>query len=604
MIEWIVTSSILIAAIITLRYLLKGEISLRLQYALWGLVLLRLLIPFSVGSSSLSVMNTAKGIPVVQDVESVRGVGNIWHTGIGSVEGYPSYELMPETPVTVAEGKTEAEFARMERTLAFRKAFVPIWLCGVAILFAAFAVSNGRFASRLRRTRKPLEVKGSRLPVYITAETDTPCLFGLFRPAIYVTPEAAEDATILRHAVEHETTHFLHGDNLWAILRGICLALHWYNPLVWWAAILSRNDSELACDETTINRIGENERAEYGRTLIGMTCQKHTALLITATTMTVSKSSIKERIMLIAKKPKMAIYTLIVVVLIAAVTVGCTFTGAKKDEKATANPTALTDIFTTLTNEQTPVRLTLTVDEDKVVGDHNGWGCSNDVYLSNRFSDYTYEAVLTNEMPTEGRKITLLPTAEGDNWSVDFYEGSDYLRLETGGETVYYLAIPKEGELGQLSIGTILRTWFDEAEWRDIGGSYETQGQIVIPDEGQDYLTAAKEYCEAFEGTHLIATTGSEFCYTYVSCKTEAAEEATASFREMGEIDENTYAFFLTTVFVPENERARDWSMAGNTREYTGTDPNVPEGAYEYGRCGYITLSDDGWHGNLVGTGW
>lgn len=607
MIEWIVTSSILIAVIITLRYLLKGKISLRLQYALWGLVLLRLLIPFSIGSSNLSVMNTAKGISVVQDVESVRGVGSIWHTGIGSVEGYPSYELMPETPVTVAEGKTEAEFARMERTLAFRKAFVLIWLCGVVILFGAFAVSNGQFASRLRRTRKPLEVKGYRLPVYITCETDTPCLFGLFRPTIYVTPETAEDATIIRHTVEHETTHFRHGDNFWSVLRVICLALHWYNPLVWWAAFLSRRDSELACDEATINRIGESERAEYGRTLIGMTCQKHTALLITATTMTGSKSSIKERIMLIAKKPKMAIYTLIAVVLIAAVTVGCTFTGAKKDEKTIANSTALTDIFTTLTNEKTPVRLTLTAvtaGENMVISDHDGWGCSNDVYLSNALSAYTYEAVLLNEMPTEGQKITLLPTDEEDNWSVDFYGGSDYLRLETGGESAYYLAAPKEGELGQPSVGTILRMWFDEAEWRDIGGSYETQGQIVIPDNGQDYLAAAKEYCEDFEGKHLIATTGSEFCYTYVSCQTEAAEDATANFRKTGEIDENTYAFFLTTVFVPENERARDWSMAGNTGEYTGSNPDVPEGAYEYYRCGYITLADDGWHGNLVGTGW
>ncbi len=333
MIEWIVTSSILIAVIITLRYLLKGKISLRLQYALWGLVLLRLLIPFSIGSSNLSVMNTVKGISVVQNVESVRGIGNIWHTGIGSVEGYPSYELMPETPVTIAEGKTEAEFARMERTLAFRKVFVPIWLCGMAILFATFAVSNGRFASHLHRTRRRLEVKGSALPVYITDETDTPCLFGLFRPAIYVIPEAAEDATILRHTVEHETTHFRHGDNFWSVLRVICLALHWYNPLVWWVAFLSRHDAELACDEATINRIGENERSEYGRTLIGMTCQKRTALLITATTMTESKSSIKERITLIAKKPKMAIYTLIAVVLIAAVAVGCTFTGAKEGQE-------------------------------------------------------------------------------------------------------------------------------------------------------------------------------------------------------------------------------------------------------------------------------
>ena len=57
MIEWIVSSSVLIAVVILLRTLLKGKISLRLQYALWGLVLLRLLIPVSFGSTALSVTN-------------------------------------------------------------------------------------------------------------------------------------------------------------------------------------------------------------------------------------------------------------------------------------------------------------------------------------------------------------------------------------------------------------------------------------------------------------------------------------------------------------------------------------------------------------------
>lgn len=74
----------------------------------------------------------------------------------------------------------------------------------------------------------------------------------------------------------------------------------------------------------------------------------------------------------------------------------------------------------------------------------------------------------------------------------------------------------------------------------------------------------------------------------------EEAEETTSSMRERGEIDERTYCFYLTTVFVPQNEYALGWSMAGNTGDYTGEDPAVPEGALEYYRCGYITLEDDG----------
>lgn len=167
--------------------------------------------------------------------------------------------------------------------------------------------------------------------VYVSDRIDTPCLFGLLKPAIYITYPVADDDKLLRHTLAHEATHFRHRDHVWALLRCVCLALHWYNPLVWWAAFLSRQDGELACDEGTIAQLGEGERAEYGRTLIGMTCQKKANVLITATTMNSGKSSLRERIVLIAKKPKMAVYTLIAVVLIAAVAVGCTFTGARQD---------------------------------------------------------------------------------------------------------------------------------------------------------------------------------------------------------------------------------------------------------------------------------
>lgn len=80
--------------------------------------------------------------------------------------------------------------------------------------------------------------------------------------------------------------------------------------------------------------------------------------------------------------------------------------------------------------------------------------------------------------------------------------------------------------------------------------------------------------------------------------------EQTEHLREWGELEEHQYAIRLTTVFVPENQTALNWSMAGNTEGYTGSDPEVPEGAFEYYRCGYVSLEADGWHGQIVGTGW
>lgn len=332
MIEWVVSSCILILAVIALRYLLRGRISLRLQYALWLLVLARLLLPVSFGSTDISVMSVVERAPVVQAVESVRYVDVIWQAGNGTVQGHPIGGAVSNTVVLAEPSAVDAQFGHMENALTLRKLLLPIWWCGAAVTLLMFLSANLRFAGRLRKSRRPLAVEGAALPVYVAEERAVPCLFGLFRPAIYVTQATADDPVLLRHAVAHETTHFRHGDHVWALLRAMCLALHWWNPLVWWAAKLSRQDGELACDEATIRALGETERAAYGRTLIRMACSRGVSPLLTATAMDGGKTSLHERIVLLAKKPRTAALAAIALVLAAALCVGCTFTGAKKEE--------------------------------------------------------------------------------------------------------------------------------------------------------------------------------------------------------------------------------------------------------------------------------
>ena len=332
MIEWVVSSCILILAVIALRYLLRGRISLRLQYALWLLVLARLLLPVSFGSTDISVMSVVERAPVVQAAESVRDVDVIWQAGNGTVQGHPIGGAVSNTVVLAEPSAADAQFGHMENALTLRKILLPVWRCGAAATLLVFPAANVRFARRLRRCRRPLAVEGAALPVYVAEERAVPCLFGLFRPAIYVTQATADDPVLLRHAVAHETTHFRHGDHVWALLRAVCLALHWWNPLVWWAAKLSRQDGELACDEATIRALGETERAAYGRTLIRMACGRGVSPLLTATAMDGGKTSLHERIVLLAKKPRTAALAAIALVLAAALCVGCTFTGAKKEE--------------------------------------------------------------------------------------------------------------------------------------------------------------------------------------------------------------------------------------------------------------------------------
>ena len=335
MMQWIVSSSVLILVVIALRYVLRGKLSLRMQYALWLLVLVRLLVPVSFGASDLSVMNAVpERAPTAQQSiyrQDIIGERNDAPANAGTV-GIPAQSMSEAAPPNLVQNVTtttvtaptveKTDWARIAKT---------VWLAGAAALGLVFLAVNLRFGKKLRRSRERVEETDACLPVYESGETDTPCLFGVAKPSIYVTPDTRTEAETLRYALAHEQTHYRHGDNLWAVLRGVCLALHWYNPLVWWAAELSRRDAELACDEATIRRIGESERAAYGRTLIRMTCEKRPALLVTATMMTDSGKGLKERISLLVKKPKTAAYTAVAVLLIAGLSVACTFTGGREN---------------------------------------------------------------------------------------------------------------------------------------------------------------------------------------------------------------------------------------------------------------------------------
>ena len=340
MAEWIISSSALILAVVLLRRVLRGRLSPRLQYALWALVLVRLLVPVSFGAAGLSVQNLVRGADERAAERVVTYVSNAAPdlsipepvTDLSEPEQQLQYDQelpAPEHEPDAAEPETRAETST---PVTVSDILRYAWYAGMAVLALWFLAANIAFRARLTRSARRMECPGCKLPLYVSGAVETPCLFGVVRPSVYLTPGAAADPVTLTHSVEHELTHFRHGDHVWALLRCLCLVLHWYNPLVWLAAALSRRDAELACDEATIKRLGEAERAAYGRTLIGITCGSRPSLLRTATTMNFGKSGLKERISLIVKRPRTAAWALVILLLAAVFVTGCTFTGAQAAE--------------------------------------------------------------------------------------------------------------------------------------------------------------------------------------------------------------------------------------------------------------------------------
>lgn len=331
MLEWIISSSVLLLVVIGLRFALRGRLRPQLQYALWALVLLRLLLPVSFGSASFSAGNAAQALEQSDYVQQLTRETPSFQEAYQQVSEDYAQRGLDVTQLNPAQRQEMAQqvMALQEPRPDVKAILAWCWLGGAALLAVLLLAANLRFFTTLRRSRRVLAVDAP-VPVYLTAAVESPCLFGLLHPAVYLTPEAAEDDTLRRCSVAHELSHLRHGDHIWALLRCLCLVLHWYNPLVWWAASLSRRDGELACDEATIARLGEGQRTAYGRALLQMTCQKHASPLVTATSMT--GSGIRERIHSIVRKPRTAVCAAILLVLLLGAAVGCTFTGSGNEE--------------------------------------------------------------------------------------------------------------------------------------------------------------------------------------------------------------------------------------------------------------------------------
>ncbi len=356
--EILITSTVLIFCVLLIRRVFRGKINSRLQYALWLLVAVRLMIPvsaeFDLGSfSDFRLMDLVErddsGIgerldetirleePIQMSVNANSVLFRLFTTDEirESIEGMPT-----DGPTSVFLAGTLG-FSRLDVLWFF-------WGTGALVVGVWILAANIVFGRRLRKARQPFDLseevktavlayltskegkatagvqseedsqgrkkrsrfsrRKDRLPaVYLAEGISSPCLYGFpGREAVYLTADVTDDADRLRHVLVHELVHKKHGDSFWGLLRGVLVTVYWFHPLVWVAAVCSKRDCELACDEGTLMLLGEEERISYGETLLSIITKKGRVsdLVCTATTMTGSGKSVKERIRFIAKEPK------------------------------------------------------------------------------------------------------------------------------------------------------------------------------------------------------------------------------------------------------------------------------------------------------------
>ncbi|OUQ24757.1 hypothetical protein B5E80_06555 [Flavonifractor sp. An135] len=337
----LITSSVLIAALLILRFCFRSRIPRRFQYALWGLVLIRLLVPVELPALPFSVLNAGTEVQQAVSQTMARPVYLPIQpqTDRKPSAGAPVLNHAPETAVTT-DVQSNTPAPAQNHSIPLSQVLGWIWAAGMAVMALYFLGCNLHFWYQLRRRRTPFPLEHQRRPVYLCPSLASPCLFGLFRPSIYLTPEAAADPDRLRHVLIHEETHARHLDPLWSLLRCVCLTIYWFDPLVWAAAICSRIDCELACDEGALHRLGDGERFAYGQTLLSLIPVERTPAnpLLTATTMAAGKRQLKDRVQRIARRPKWAAPAILSAALLAAVVSACTFAAPQPTHSSEDTP--------------------------------------------------------------------------------------------------------------------------------------------------------------------------------------------------------------------------------------------------------------------------
>lgn len=346
--SWATTLTVLILVVLVLRRVFRTRLSPQVKYALWSVVLARALLPVQlpidlpVSGAQLPSLIQILEQPFSEHISDLNTPSTPIYTQtpdlpeddvVGS-----ALERLPDDPYHGQYIQQTQDGDTVVTTIPIwtrYQHYVYVWTLGVGLLAAVFLVSNLRFSWKLRRSRRSFLVQSGNLPIYIADCIPTPCLFGLFRPTIYLTPGAAILPEEQRqHILAHELTHYRQKDHIWSALRCLALALHWYNPLVWLAVALSKRDGELSCDAGAVKVLGDEERIPYGRTLVSLVAQRslHPGdLLSCSTSMAEGKKSIQERIAQLVKRPETKKTALFAVVALAALAVVFTFGGGTQD---------------------------------------------------------------------------------------------------------------------------------------------------------------------------------------------------------------------------------------------------------------------------------
>lgn len=414
-----ITASFFVLAVFVLRLFLRKSPKW-IICLLWGIVALRLVVPFSI-ESNISLLPHRETITVSKssdiiiefrtdtiDIDNSTTVTdsvpdenisqsqsneipseNTTESHTGSLNTAPTIDNNAKNDIIVPQ-KTSKEIS-LFGVLSF------LWICGMLFMLVYSVVAYIRLYINIKATIS------YRDNVYYCDSIDTPFIFGFFRPKIYIPSDLSVE--YLEYVISHENAHIKRGDYLWKPIGVLLLTVHWFNPLIWAAYILLCRDIESACDEKVIRDMNDEYKKGYSTALL--VCSVHHRTVVTCP-VAFGETGVKTRIKSVLSYKRPAKVFVIIATAISVILSFCFITTPKERVGALSEGDKTYNV--------------LSREGDKT---HNVLSNGDWVTFTNENTKYTAKVYFDSQDKTNATYFTVTNADTGaliNNLTIDHYE--------------------------------------------------------------------------------------------------------------------------------------------------------------------------------------
>lgn len=316
--------AVMILAIIVIRAMVINLLPKKSFLVLWGIAVVRLLLPFSIPSVFSVYSLIGNHIPTIAPTNIPQAFEVLRAETNGQMFTMPSGISNTASPIS---------------------AWTIIWCVGVLVCALFFAIAYWKCRQEFQKSL-PVDNDFIRdwlsshwlkreISVRQSCRFSAPLTYGVFRPVILMpTSTDWENTKSLQYVLTHEYVHIRRFDGATKFVLIAALCVHWFNPMVWVMYIIANRDIELSCDETVVRLFGENMKAAYARSLISM---EEIRSGLTPLCNNFNKNAIEERITAIMKIKKASIFSLVFALALVFCVATCFATSAASKNSQPAN---------------------------------------------------------------------------------------------------------------------------------------------------------------------------------------------------------------------------------------------------------------------------